>query len=284
MMRAGPVVALIISVSEAANVRPRVYPLHGVACESEGDDEQLELGHDPMDLSWPRAEQIERCLATCAGMEDCAFFHVMTSVATDLDDCVSGGGSVETCAPWGECVYFSQCVPMSADDADGAPLWTSTAYALEGRASSSVDALKEAMAATTARRLSEAAEMTTTSEDCPAWCGNGEKEWWQRCTGQDNGCFGCAECVPYQCTWRDTMEELCGYQCPPDTPGTDKWCRKYNDDVDGCVNAYAKRKGVQGNALRFLLDGQRINATQTPEELEMEDGDVIDVMVEQQGD
>ena len=89
MMRAGPVVALIISVSEAANVRPRVYPLHGVACESEGDDEQLELGHDPMDLSWPRAEQIERCLATCAGMEDCAFFHVMTSVATDLDDCVA---------------------------------------------------------------------------------------------------------------------------------------------------------------------------------------------------
>ena len=25
-------------------------------------------------------------------MEDCAFFHVMTSVATDLDDCVNGGG------------------------------------------------------------------------------------------------------------------------------------------------------------------------------------------------
>ena len=71
MLRAGPVVALIISVSEAANVRPRVYPLHGVACESEGDDEQLQLGHEPMDLSWPRAEQIERCLATCAGMEDC---------------------------------------------------------------------------------------------------------------------------------------------------------------------------------------------------------------------
>ena len=94
MLRAGPVVALIISVSEAANVRPRVYPLHGVACESEGDDEQLELGHDPMDLSWPRAEQIERCLATCAGMEDCAFFHVMTSVATDLDDCVNGGGNL----------------------------------------------------------------------------------------------------------------------------------------------------------------------------------------------
>ena len=37
------------------------------------------------------------------------------------------------------------------------------------------------------------------------------------------------------------MEELCGYQCPPDTPGTDKWCRKYNDDVDSCINAYAKR-------------------------------------------
>ena len=35
--------------------------------------------------------------------------------------------------------------------------------------------------------------------------------------------------------------------------------------------------------IRFLFDGSRINETQTPEELGMEDGDVIDVMVEQQG-
>ena len=35
--------------------------------------------------------------------------------------------------------------------------------------------------------------------------------------------------------------------------------------------------------LRLRLDGNRVNANQTPADLDMEDGDVIDVMVEQQG-
>ena len=37
------------------------------------------------------------------------------------------------------------------------------------------------------------------------------------------------------------------------------------------------------SSVRFLFDGNRVNPNQTPQELEMEDGDVIDVMVEQQG-
>ena len=40
-------------------------------------------------------------------------------------------------------------------------------------------------------------------------------------------------------------------------------------------DAYASRKGVQANALRFLLDGERINADQTPKQLEMEEQDQI---------
>ena len=48
-----------------------------------------------------------------------------------------------------------------------------------------------AAAATSARQLSETVM-------CPNWCGNGEKPWSQRCTGQDNGCFSCAECAAYQ--------------------------------------------------------------------------------------
>ena len=36
-------------------------------------------------------------------------------------------------------------------------------------------------------------------------------------------------------------------------------------------------------SVRFLFDGNRISPNQTPEELDMEDNDVIDVMVEQQG-
>ena len=45
------------------------------------------------------------------------------------------------------------------------------------------------------------------------------------------------------------------------------------------MNAYAKRKGVQHDSLRFLLDGERINPEDTPEILELEDRDQIDVML-----
>ena len=49
------------------------------------------------------------------------------------------------------------------------------------------------------------------------------------------------------------------------------------------MNAFCQRQGVNMSSVRFLFDGNRINADQTPEGLDMEDGDVIDVMVEQQG-
>lgn len=48
-------------------------------------------------------------------------------------------------------------------------------------------------------------------------------------------------------------------------------------------NAYAVRKGVQPNSLRFLLDGERINADDTPKMLELEDQDQIDCVLEQSG-
>ena len=47
--------------------------------------------------------------------------------------------------------------------------------------------------------------------------------------------------------------------------------------------AFCQRNGVAQNSVRFLFDGNRVNPNQTPQELEMEDGDVIDVMQEQQG-
>eukprot|EP00956_Cyclotella_meneghiniana_P014274 scaffold21329_cov49-Cyclotella_meneghiniana.AAC.3 len=46
---------------------------------------------------------------------------------------------------------------------------------------------------------------------------------------------------------------------------------------------YAQRKGVQSDSLRFLLDGERINAEDTPKTLELEDQDQIDCMLEQTG-
>eukprot|EP00752_Nemacystus_decipiens_P011301 g10043.t1 len=53
--------------------------------------------------------------------------------------------------------------------------------------------------------------------------------------------------------------------------------------MEKVFNTYATRKGVQVQALRFLLDGQRVNENDTPTSLELEDQDQIDCMLEQQG-
>ena len=47
--------------------------------------------------------------------------------------------------------------------------------------------------------------------------------------------------------------------------------------------AYADRQGVPLNSLRFLFDGQRIGDEMSPKQLEMEEGDVIEVYHEQTG-
>ncbi|KAJ8092063.1 SUMO protein smt3 [Marasmius tenuissimus] len=47
--------------------------------------------------------------------------------------------------------------------------------------------------------------------------------------------------------------------------------------------AYASKVGKDVNSIRFLYDGARINDTDTPASLDMEDNDTIDVMVEQVG-
>ena len=59
---------------------------------------------------------------------------------------------------------------------------------------------------------------------------------------------------------------------------------KMSTPLDMLMKAFCNRYGVAANSVRFLFDGNRINGSQTPRELDMEDGDVIDVMVEQQGD
>jgi small ubiquitin-related modifier len=46
-------------------------------------------------------------------------------------------------------------------------------------------------------------------------------------------------------------------------------------------DTYAQRKGVQATSLRFLLDGERIDASATPKMLELDDQDQIDCMLEQ---
>ena len=49
------------------------------------------------------------------------------------------------------------------------------------------------------------------------------------------------------------------------------------------IDAYCKRQGVASNNVRFLFDGENIKADDTPDKLEMDEGDCIDVMQQQTG-
>mmetsp|Transcript_1711 Transcript_1711/g.2319 ORF Transcript_1711/g.2319 Transcript_1711/m.2319 type:complete len:143 (+) Transcript_1711:45-473(+) len=49
------------------------------------------------------------------------------------------------------------------------------------------------------------------------------------------------------------------------------------------MDAYCKKQGMARTSVRFLYDGNLIAEDSTPEDLSMEDDDVIDAMVEQIG-
>ncbi|CAO3691042.1 unnamed protein product [Rhizopus stolonifer] len=49
------------------------------------------------------------------------------------------------------------------------------------------------------------------------------------------------------------------------------------------MDAYCERQGKTPGSVRFLYDGLRVKDNNTPNELDMDDGDSIDVMVEQIG-
>ena len=54
--------------------------------------------------------------------------------------------------------------------------------------------------------------------------------------------------------------------------------------MDKVFNAFATKKGVHCHSLRFMIDGERIPDLDTPQSLELEDYDQIDVILEQCGD
>ncbi|RHZ72473.1 hypothetical protein Glove_242g127 [Diversispora epigaea] len=58
---------------------------------------------------------------------------------------------------------------------------------------------------------------------------------------------------------------------------------KRHTQLKKLMDAFCARQGKSLNSLRFLYDGERVRENQTPQELDMEDGDTIDVMVEQTG-
>ncbi|KAI9698844.1 MAG: hypothetical protein M1820_007351 [Bogoriella megaspora] len=49
------------------------------------------------------------------------------------------------------------------------------------------------------------------------------------------------------------------------------------------MDAFCERQGKRPDTVRFLFDGQRVNATDNPDSLEMQDGDTLEVHAEQIG-
>ncbi len=58
---------------------------------------------------------------------------------------------------------------------------------------------------------------------------------------------------------------------------------KKGTQLSKIFDAYATRRGVGANTLRFMLEGKRVTGTDTPKMLELEDDDQIDVVLEQTG-
>ncbi|XP_051134892.1 small ubiquitin-related modifier 1-like [Andrographis paniculata] len=58
---------------------------------------------------------------------------------------------------------------------------------------------------------------------------------------------------------------------------------KKSTQLKKLMNAYCDRQSVDYNSIAFLFDGRRLRGEQTPEELEMEEGDEIDAMLHQTG-
>mmetsp|Transcript_39707 Transcript_39707/g.61977 ORF Transcript_39707/g.61977 Transcript_39707/m.61977 type:complete len:105 (+) Transcript_39707:57-371(+) len=58
---------------------------------------------------------------------------------------------------------------------------------------------------------------------------------------------------------------------------------KRKTNLKKLMDAYCSRQSLQADQIRFLFDGQRLRENQTPEELDMDDDDVIDAMLFQVG-
>ncbi|OAP54454.1 hypothetical protein AYL99_11555 [Fonsecaea erecta] len=58
---------------------------------------------------------------------------------------------------------------------------------------------------------------------------------------------------------------------------------KRSTKLEKLMRAFCERQGKDPKSARFLFDGQKVNAVDTPEQLDMQDGDSIEVHQEQVG-
>ena len=71
------------------------------------------------------------------------------------------------------------------------------------------------------------------------------------------------------------------------------WCLQNGDEttfkvkkttkMHKVLEAFASRKGLSKDAIRFMLDGSRVDGNETPASLDLEENDQIDCHLEQQG-
>ncbi|XP_073281456.1 small ubiquitin-related modifier 1-like isoform X2 [Primulina huaijiensis] len=65
-----------------------------------------------------------------------------------------------------------------------------------------------------------------------------------------------------------------------DQDGNERVLRiKRNTQLKKLMNEFCGRKSLDLNSFTFLFEGRRIRGEQTPDELDLEDGDEIDVMI-----
>lgn len=58
---------------------------------------------------------------------------------------------------------------------------------------------------------------------------------------------------------------------------------KRNTPLRKLMNAYCDRARLVASTVRFTFDGCRINETDTPKSMDMEDGDTIEIFMQQTG-
>ncbi|EPE03218.1 ubiquitin-like modifier [Ophiostoma piceae UAMH 11346] len=58
---------------------------------------------------------------------------------------------------------------------------------------------------------------------------------------------------------------------------------KRTTKLEKLMSAFCERQGKTLNSVRFLFDGQRVQPTDTPDSLEMQDSDTLEVHQEQLG-
>jgi len=58
---------------------------------------------------------------------------------------------------------------------------------------------------------------------------------------------------------------------------------KKSTKLEKLMTAFCERQGKTLNSVRFLFEGQRVQPTDTPDTLEMQDGDTLEVHQEQVG-